>query len=331
MFLFSLDGFTESNYKVTIVNTIGEDTAIVQNPQNNLIAIDNTVARLPEIFRNSVGKVTFHFEPYQIGMFDLTGNLKDTYQNSNKSCNGFLIKKSERIYLITVGHLSFIHEGYEFNCKDLKGDNFVCRQMEQRNTPKAAMLEITNLDVINLNITKNVNFFIGDDLPTIMQKAQGKETLDISCLDITDKIDPKFISNLIPYELLADIKDKNAIDESEEGITLCGYPGKYISNGYQPDKYQERLCNLLPPRDFGTIINLSKGEIPSGFYFDAQLENGDCGRPIIKKLDSKYLLLGLFKTTIPLQNNYSLSFAIDSTAIKRVIDWAYEHKPVDKN
>lgn len=260
---------------------------------------------LPKEFRSSIGKVTFYFKPCEIEIFSSKGQPICRSSITEKSCNGFLIKKDNRVYLVTVLHLSKIFK--DGKLLPFKGGGYY-KVLSGCDMPEKVTFEVPNSKVkFTLSIT-NDNFFDGDNLAR--RKESGyEETIDVCCIDVTNYIDEINKNEFISYDLLGDIDKKQEIDSSAGKVFVCGYPEGDIQRSYQ-----ELLSSLDPPINFGALFPIGNGEAPSGFSFDAKLLSGDCGRPIIIGIPAGYMVIGLFKTS---RGNGSV--AIDSTAIRRTI------------
>jgi len=301
------------------VNIIGQDSAVMPSSfsSNNMANKNDT---LPIELKNSIGRVTCEFEPYQIAVSH-RGRLVANGELTNKNlCNAFLIKKKEKLYLISVRHVSKI---YKDKTKITIGDgkNKIEMPCKEEDFPKKILFQnplITEEVIINGN-----NLFTEDSFTQKeKEKVFGKGvTLDVMCLDVTE-IGSK--DNLISYDSLASLEDKEEIDNNIGEVFLCGFPAIAINEkSFNPQSYENRQCNLKKPIRFGGLVHLANGEVPPGFFFDAKLDEGDCGRPVILKLKSGYKIIGIFKTSDVFQGD---SLCIDSMAIRFIIDNVYGNK-----
>jgi hypothetical protein len=248
---------------------------------------------LSDMFKNSIGIISFTFENVRAK----DGKL----YHVSKECNGILIKKNNKKYFISVLHLSKI-----FKNKPLKNSS-----SSEDYLSNLVTIQIPNkIALFPIAITKD-NFFDGDDLPPKKKKKQNGfiETIDICCIDVTNNVSEE---NIITYDLLAGEDKKSEIDSSQGNILVCGYPGA------KPDKGCEELPSTIQqPINFGTLYLTITKEKPSGFRITTELKEGDCGRPIIMKIGTKNMVIGLYKGY---ENDNAV---VDSTAVMRVIDYMY--------
>lgn len=217
-----------------------------------------------------------------------------------KVVNGFLLKKENKFYFITVLHVSMLF------------DNKIP-------VPELKEVEIS-LPKLSLSFRQQwatTYYARGDDIAD----KRPKETVDVLVVDITRSVNGSGMAaiskDVFDYIDLVPLSMKKQIDGAPHKTAwLIGYPAT-AENGISNEFVVNQTEINLPESGFGSLVQLLNDENPSGFYFNLRTERGDCGRPVIIKIGNDYKIAGLIKTSYP---NDDRSLAIDSTAIIRTIE-----------
>jgi len=277
----------------------------------------------PEQIKNSIGRVTFHFDPpVKRIIYDAQKQRIDEEFVTEKFCNGFLVKKEDKIYLITVLHSSKIFDDglHEITQNGVLQGYF--EYPECRDFSNKISINIPNVLQANMIPVTRDNFFEGDTI------QENGESVDIACIDVTPYVDKRTAADIISYEMLADVDKKAEIQDGRD-TKLCGYSGRQLSN-IEETNYQEMPVPDIkfPKNEFGEFLEFENGKRVRGFIYDLEAHVGDCGRLIITQLPSGYSIIGINRYAIEFREGIWLkkaSVANDSTAIRQTIN-AFHHR-----
>jgi hypothetical protein len=251
------------------------------------IAIDQSSLYAVDPIQNSCGIIKTYFE-----------------KGDPHGTNGFVIKKGEKVYFLTVLHVS--------------------KSFGQVNELKAVEIILPNL--ISHPLRKKpsqADFLEGDSIKTKRLYGNLMETVDVLAIDITTEFKElagiEAMSRIISFEALAGFDKKEEIDKNfDQPLDIAGYPATGDGSFIQTSEYQTAKINQEWSKDgYGAITTIKEGEYPSGFWMDIKTNHGDCGRPVILRQNSNYMLIGLIKTG---DDARPLTFAIDGTAIVRTLE-----------
>lgn len=233
--------------------------------------------------QNSCGIITTYFE-----------------RGLPRQANGFVVRKNNRIYFLSVLHVS--------------------KSFGQSNELKSVDLQLPNL--IPYRIRKKpskADFLDGDTIKT----KRPHETVDVLAIDITNEfkelVGTEAVSRIIPFEAIAGIDNKETIVKGfDKELEIAGYrafPDRGI--GLKAEYSLAKINPAMSKDGYGAVVRISKDEAPSGFWMDIKTEHGDCGRPVILRNNSDYIVMGFIKTG---DEKLPLSFVIDGTAIIRTLE-----------
>lgn len=278
---------------------------------------------LPEQFKQSIGVITFDFNDIEVTDGQKTWLLSSP-SLLQQSCNGFLVKLNSQIYFLTVLHIRLAFEGTKI---DINGKTFTVAETKKSDIGKITLPEMKLSFPVDLS---KVGDFEGNDIDKIYKKDDD-ETIDVLCIDVTSSIDKEKRVQILPYDLLATETLSAEIDRRKD-IFVCGYPGNNIIEDYNKLQryYQEPLFKISPVTNFGKLIYIKNDEKKvSGYFYNAKLQEGDCGRPSVINIGSKFFIIGLHKTggCGAIYN----SAAVDSTGMIRTIKALIGHQAKLKN
>ena len=218
--------------------------------------------------------------------------------------NGFVVQKDNMIYFLTVLHVSQSHgQVNELQFIEIRLPKLIPNFFRKK--PSAA------------------DFLEGDRIKSKRPYGNLAETVDVLAIDVTDELKElagaEVVNRIIPFETIAGMDKKGVIDKIfDRPIEIACYPSTGTGQFIQTSEYLRTQITRGSIADgYGVISTIKEGEYPSGFWMDVKTEHGDCGRPVIMRQDSSYMIIGLIKTAV---EGAPLTFAVDGTAIARTLE-----------
>ncbi|MFH1875824.1 MAG: hypothetical protein ABH865_02925 [Candidatus Omnitrophota bacterium] len=269
-------------------------------------------------FKNSSGIITFHFDPVKIKIYNEKKQVIGFANLTDRTCNGFFIKHDNQVYFVTVSLPARIAKSdtlipYE--------NNLFYEILEDRKTPtQLSIVPAFENEEIRIVLDK-FNSATGNKVREKRREGEREEKIDLLCINVTDSLRTKN-ELLLEYEQLAGESDKPAID-GENNIMIFGYPGADQRQGYH-----EETSRINSPGTFGTLSPFN-GQEMSGFSFDLKLDEKDSGRLVCSTIEDHTMIIGIVKEALQSDSGESVgSIAIDSTAIRRIVDTLHKKAKV---
>ncbi len=235
-------------------------------------------ADTPNFLENAVGIIVATHPTVQ-GYYEDEPTKAITLENIPFNCNGFLVKKDDRIYFLSVKHILTKYAKSKFL---YYGRNFVVTKDDK----------VEEIDILLPKLKKELRKVALSDenkfeVPETWYGLKNG-TADAMSVDITSAFEGQNLDGkIIPYESLAGISDQTAVN-SHDQIAIVGYPGGDL-------KVVIRTQNGRWAQKFGEIIELGQQKL-MGFSFGIVLSGGDCGSPLVLIDRSNVYVIGLMRT-----------------------------------
>ena len=267
-----------------------------------LLLLTSANGASPDFLKNSIGIISAKHAPLK-GYYEGPPKRPGTLADISSACNGFLVKKGDKVYFLSVKHILTkyakdpdIHSQYKFIVTE---------------DDKVAEVEITLPGLrqapFRIPLTDTNKF----EVPEQWYGLQYG-TADAMAIDVTEHMGAQNLDGKVtPYELLSSISEQ-AMVNSHEQLTFLGYRDL---NGVLVVDLQWLRGKWN--KNFGGIINLGDQRL-RGFSFGIKLSHGDCGSPLFLFNESKIHVIGLMRT-----GNYTPDFpsvATDSMVLRDAIN-----------